>query len=112
MTRDAVLSRDGPHGLSYTIRAILNGPNGQSARVTLKQLDVVVLDADLLAEGLKRGDRGAIVDVYSSDAFEVEFVTASGCTQALVTLQCSDVRQVQDNDLVTARPATQSLTNR
>jgi hypothetical protein len=35
--------------------------------------------------------------------WEVEFVTASGKTQAVVTLDVNDVRPVQENDLVTVR---------
>ena len=41
---------------------------------------------DLPLHGLKRGDLGTVVEVYASDAIEVEFGTASGRTQALVTL--------------------------
>ena len=48
-------------------------------------LDVVVLNTDLPAQGLRRGDLGAVVDVYGPDAVEVEFVTASGRTKALIT---------------------------
>lgn len=59
-------------------------------------LDTVVLDRDLPEHGLKRGDVGAIVEVYESDAFEVEFLTASGRTGALVTLKFEDVRKVAD----------------
>jgi hypothetical protein len=44
--------------------------------------DVVVLNTDLPAHGLKRGDLGAVVDVYSQGAIDVEFVTATGRTQA------------------------------
>jgi hypothetical protein len=73
--------------------------------VSFQILDVVVLDTDLPAEGLKRGDLGAVVDVYSPDAIEVEFVTASGRTQALITLRASDIREVGDDDLVAVRPA-------
>ena len=68
-------------------------------------LDVVVLNMDLPAQGLKRGDLGAVVDVYSPDAMEVEFVTASGRTQALITLRPSDIQEVGDDDLVVVRPA-------
>ena len=68
-------------------------------------LDVVVLNTDLPAQGLKRGDLGAVVDVYSPDAMEVEFVTASGRIQALITLRSSDIREVGDDDLVAVRPA-------
>jgi hypothetical protein len=53
---------------------------------------------------LRRGDLGAIVEVYGSNAFEVEFVAASGQTQALVTLTAEDIRHVGDQDLVSVRP--------
>jgi hypothetical protein len=43
------------------------------------------------------------VEVYEPDGVEVEFVTASGKTQALVTLNVRDVRSVQDSDLVAVR---------
>jgi hypothetical protein len=70
--------------------------------------DVVLLTMDLPAQGLKRGDLGAVVDVYLPDAIEVEFVTASGRTQALLTLRTPDIREVGDDDLVTVRPAETS----
>ena len=74
--------------------------------MTLHTLDVVVLREDVPMHGLKRGDLGTVVDVYSPEALEVEFVTASGRTQALVTLSSSAVREVADDDLVTVRPTT------
>jgi hypothetical protein len=43
------------------------------------------------------------VQVYEPDGLEVEFVTASGKTQALVTLNVNDVRPVQDSDLIAVR---------
>ena len=46
-----------------------------------KLLDTVVLKRDAPEAGLRRGDLGAIVELHSSDAFEVEFVAASGRTQ-------------------------------
>ena len=67
------------------------------------ELDSVVLDRDIPAKGLRKGDLGAVVQVYESDMLEVEFVTASGRTQALVTLNASDVRGVRDEDLVSVR---------
>lgn len=69
-------------------------------------LDVVVLETDVPAHGLKRGDLGAVVDVYEPDGLEVEFVTASGKTEALLSLNTRDVRAVGDNDLVAVRPYT------
>lgn len=68
-----------------------------------KLLDTVVLDRDLAEHGLRSGDLGAVVFVHEPDGLEVEFVTASGKTQALVTLNLNDVRPVQDNDLVAVR---------
>ena len=74
--------------------------------------DVVVLNTDLPAQGLKRGDLGAVVEIYGPDAIDVEFVAASGRTQALVTLKPSDIREVGDDDLVAVRPTGTSPTKR
>ena len=74
--------------------------------MTFHPLDVVVLQTDQPAHGLKRGDLGAVVDVYAPDAIDVEFVTASGRTRALVTLRASDIREVADDDLVAVRPTS------
>ena len=63
-------------------------------------LDTVVLDRDLPEHGLCRGDLGAVVDVRPPDGLEVEFVLASGRTQALVTVRQGDVRAVGDGDLI------------
>ena len=66
-------------------------------------LDAVVLKKDLPQHGLRCGDLGAIVYLQDPDAMKVEFFTASGKTQALVTLSSRDVRSVRDGDLVTVR---------
>ena len=68
-----------------------------------KLLDTVVLEKDLPQDGLRRGDLGAVVHLHDPDGLEVEFVTASGNTQALVTLNVQDVRPVRDSDLVAVR---------
>ena len=73
-----------------------------------RRLDVVVLERDLPAHGLKRGDLGAVVELYEPDGLEAEFVTASGRTEALVTLTAHDVRAVVENDLVAVRPYLRS----
>jgi hypothetical protein len=73
-----------------------------------KLLDTVVLDRDLPERGLRRGDLGAVVEIYEPDGLEVEFVTASGKTEALVTLQEDDVRSVEDGDLIAVRPFDRS----
>jgi hypothetical protein len=71
----------------------------------LKLLECVVLSRDLPEHGLRAGDLGAIVEFYEPDGLEVEFVTAGGRTQAVVTLRTSDVRKVGPRDMVTVRPA-------
>jgi len=72
-----------------------------------KALETVVLNRDLADLGLRKGDLGAVVAVYEPDGLEVEFVTASGRTQALVTLNVKDVRPVIDSDLVAVRSVHQ-----
>ena len=66
-------------------------------------LDTVVLDRDLPEHGLRRGDLGAVVELHAPDGLEVEFVLASGKTQALVSLHDTDVRTVGDGDLIAVR---------
>jgi hypothetical protein len=72
--------------------------------MNFKQLDTVVLDRDVPESGLRKGDLGAVVQTYEPDGLEVEFVTASGRTQAVVTLRLVDVRAVMDEDLISVRP--------
>lgn len=69
------------------------------------ELDTVVLLRDLPEAGLRAGDLGAVVQFYSPDAVEVEFVTASGRTLALETLPADTLRPVRDDDLLAVRPA-------
>ena len=69
----------------------------------MKVLDTVVLDKDLPSQDLRRGDVGAVVEVYEPDGLEVEFVTGSGRTRALVTLKSSDVHLFGDTDVLAAR---------
>lgn len=72
--------------------------------MTYQLLDTIVLNRDLPERDLRKGDLGAIVEIYEPDAFEVEFVTASGRTAALLTLNARDIRPVADDDLVSVRP--------
>jgi hypothetical protein len=76
--------------------------------MSYRVLDTVVLDRDLPERGLRRGDLGAVVELYEPDGLEVEFVTASGRTEALITLNIQDVRPVSDDDLVAVRPYRRS----
>jgi hypothetical protein len=76
--------------------------------MSLKPLDVVVLRHDKPAQGLRQGDLGAVVEIYGANSIGVEFVAASGRTQALITLTPHDVRPVADDDLVAVRPSGSS----
>ena len=73
-----------------------------------KLLETVVLNRDLPDRRLKSGDLGAIVHIYEPDGLEVEFVSAAGMTEALLTLKESDVRAVSDDDLITVRQLDRS----
>lgn len=69
-----------------------------------KELETVILTHDIKKHGLHEGDMGAVVNVYDKgSAAEVEFVTATGKTVALVTLTASDVRDIKQNDLLHVR---------
>ena len=65
-----------------------------------RELEPVALRAPLPTVGLPDRALGTIVHVYSKRDYEVEFVTASGKTAALVTLSTSKLRKVTDQDLL------------
>ena len=69
----------------------------------LKLLECVVLNRDIPEHGLCRGDLGAIVETYEPDGLEVEFVAASGDTQAVLTLTTKDVREIGASDVLAVR---------
>ncbi len=69
-----------------------------------KDLETVILTHDLKEHGLRAGDMGAVVNVYNNGkAAEVEFVTATGKTAALVTLNIDDVRDIKNDDMLHVR---------
>ena len=69
-----------------------------------RELETIVLTHDIRNYGLKAGDMGAVVNVYDmGNAAEVEFVTATGTTIALVTLKASDIRSTKSNDVLHVR---------
>ena len=76
--------------------------------MTYETLDTVVLVNDLPRHGLRAGDLGAVVDVRPPDTLDVEFVTASGRTPALISLRASDIRPIADTDLVAVRSIAKS----
>jgi hypothetical protein len=71
--------------------------------MNFKELQTLVLNRDLPEQRLMKGDLGAVVQIYAPDGLEVEFVSASGRTEALMKLKEADVRAVADGDLITVR---------
>lgn len=53
----------------------------------IELLDVVALTQDLPEQGLYRGQVGTVVEVYTPDAFEVEFVDIKGRTYAMTSVR-------------------------
>jgi Domain of unknown function (DUF4926) len=73
-----------------------------------KLLDTVALTHDHLEAGLRKGDVGAVVEVLAPYVYEVEFVAASGRTQAVITLESGEVRALGDQDLISVRSLAES----
>ena len=71
--------------------------------MSFHEFDTVVMKVDMPSHGLKSGDVGAVVQIYSADAIEVEFIAASGRTLALVTLATSSIRPVGPKDILAVR---------
>ena len=66
--------------------------------------DRVVLTAPLPEEGLEAGDIGAVVHIYPrAEAYEIEFVTLTGQTAAVVTVPAEKVRPVGSGEIPHAR---------
>ena len=69
-----------------------------------KDPDTVALTRDLPAEGLAEGDLGAIVHAYpGGETYEVEFVSLTGETIAVVTLPGEALRSVQSGEIAHVR---------
>ena len=61
----------------------------------IKLLDVVALLKAIPSENLKVGQVGTVVEVYSDDDFEVEFVDKKGRTIAMLPLKRADLLVLQ-----------------
>lgn len=66
-------------------------------------LETVVLRRDVTEHDLQRGDLGTIVERYETGGLEVEFLTANGRTQAVLTLEPGDVRKIQPDEVLSVR---------
>jgi len=70
----------------------------------IKEHDCVVLTSDLPGENLEAGDIGTVVHIHDGGAgFEVEFMTLTGETVAIVTLMANQVRPLNRRDLAHTR---------
>jgi hypothetical protein len=70
----------------------------------IRELDVVVLKRDLPESRLKAGDVGTVVLEHSGgQGFEVEFMTLTGETVAVVTVSSDAVRAVDEGEIAHAR---------
>jgi Domain of unknown function (DUF4926) len=70
----------------------------------IREHDRVVLSKPLTDHGLQSGDIGAVVHVYpGGTAYEVEFVTLTGQTAAVVTVSADQIRPVSGGEIPHAR---------
>lgn len=69
-----------------------------------KLFDPVVIEVDVPALGLRKGDRGAVVELYEPDGVEVEVFEADGSTRDVYTLQVDQLRPATKEELLALRP--------
>jgi hypothetical protein len=70
----------------------------------IRELDRVVLTVDLPEPGLKAGDIGTVVLVHrDNQGYEVEFVTLTGETVALLSLFPTQLRPIGQREIAQAR---------
>ena len=70
----------------------------------INELDQVVLECDLPAHGLARGDVGTVVLIHDEGrGYEVEFTALDGETIAVTTLSAEQVREVGHDEIAHAR---------
>ncbi len=70
----------------------------------IKEHEYAVLTEDLPEAALKAGDIGTVVHVHQNGAgYEVEFMTLTGETIAVVTLMAAQVRPLARRDMAHVR---------
>lgn len=70
----------------------------------IDELDRVALTRDVPDRGLAEGDVGTVVHRYEGgERYEVEFVTGGGRTVAVLTLEASGLRPLEDHDILHVR---------
>jgi hypothetical protein len=72
--------------------------------MALRELESVVLTEDLPEYGLRSGDIGTVVLVHKGGTgYEVEFMTLTGETVAVVSLSASQVRPIAAREIAHVR---------
>ncbi len=67
-------------------------------------MDLVVLEHSLPEHGLEAGDVGTVVHCYrDAAALEVEFMTGTGGTVAVITLDPGGVRPLEQHEILHVR---------
>lgn len=62
------------------------------------------MKTDLPEEGLAKGDLGTVVLIHEGGkGYEVEFLTLTGETVAVVTLKASQIRRIARREIANAR---------
>jgi hypothetical protein len=87
---------------------MLSLTGGKAVKDEIKLLDVVALTTDVSQHNLHRGEIGAVVESYTDDTYDVEFVAQDGYTYALVTLRADQLiplRQKPTHDAPDVVPA-------
>ena len=70
----------------------------------MKELDTVVITKDIPKLNLVKGDIGTIVHIYGeTTGIEVEFVSGEGKTVGIETLKKSDVRPMNNSEILHVR---------
>jgi hypothetical protein len=70
----------------------------------IKEHECVVLTSNLAKEGLEAGDVGTVVHIHAGGAaYEVEFMTLTGDTVAIATVQASQLRRLTSRDIAHTR---------
>ena len=70
----------------------------------IQEHDCIVLTQDIPAEGLQVGDVGTVVHIHGAGkGYEVEFMTLTGQTVAVVTVLPSQLRPIDRRDLTHVR---------
>jgi hypothetical protein len=69
----------------------------------LSEHETAVLLRDLPEFGLKAGDMGTVVLVHPAKGYEVEFMTLTGRTVAVMSLSADEVRPIARDEIAHAR---------